>query len=135
LSRLRNPQQRGSALSGSQFLAVVRWWGEKRALRERLRSTPSKTQTAREIGVARGTLDRVIKRANRRPPSNVARSAGGSRRTLTPQQWHRLYAWHRDRESIQAQQSRLPEARALARQLGVSLKVLRRALAELNGRR
>jgi DNA-binding transcriptional regulator YhcF (GntR family) len=128
------PQQRTLTLSDAQFSAIVRWWGEKQALSRKKQSIPSKAQMARELGVARGTLDRLLAQASRHSPSGVVR-VGRRRSRLARQYAQRLREWQRSQELIQLQRSRIPEARAFAAHLGVSLAMLRRALTELSRRR
>lgn len=149
LSGPRNRQRRVSVLSDVQFEAIVQWRGERQALRRQMQCIPSKAQLAREMGVARGTLDRMIARATRpssgdvgrggsravrTPPSNVAR--GGVRESrLTAHQAQRLRVWQRERELIVQQCARLLGAAAFAGQLGISLAMLRRTLAGLSRQR
>jgi DNA-binding transcriptional regulator YhcF (GntR family) len=134
LSGTRNRRRRVSVLSDAQFEAIVQWRGETQALRRQMQCIPSKAQMAREMGVARGTLDRMIARAVRTPPGNVARGSLRESR-LAAHQAQRLRAWQRERKLILEQCARLPSAAVFAGQLGISLAMLRRTLAGLNRRR
>lgn len=131
LSGPRTPQPRMSTLSDAQFAAIVRWWGERQGLRRQMRSIPSKAQMAHELGVTRGTLERMLAHVARHPSSDVAQRGSRSAR-LAARHAQRLRAWQRERELIRLQHSRLPDAHAFAGQLGISLALLRRTLAHLN---
>jgi len=134
LSGPGNRPPRVSVLSDVQLEAIERWWGERQGLRRQMQSTPSKAQMAREMGVARGTLDRMIARATQSTSGDVGR--GGSRKArLVTHRVQRLRAWQRERELLMQQCSRLPTAAAFAGQLGISLAMLRRTLVGLNRRR
>jgi hypothetical protein len=149
LSGPRNRQSRVSVLSDVQFEAIERWWGETQALRRQMQSVSSKSKMAREMGVARGTLDRMLARATRaadgdvgRASSRAGRSSGGGvarigarDSRLGTHQVQRLRAWQREREIIMQQHAQLPSAATFAGQLGISLAMLRRTLAGLKRRR
>ena len=127
----RASQPRVSTLSDAQFAAIVRWWGERQGLRRQMQCIPSKAQMAHQLGVARGTLERMLAHVARHPSSNVAQRGSRSSR-LAARHAQRLRAWQRERELIRLQHSRLPDAHAFAGQLGISLALLRRTLAHLN---
>lgn len=120
-------RRRVTQVTESQLDAIERWWKERQALSERTRAVPSKTKLARDLHMARGTLDRIIARARG--------SAVRPTRPISAQEAQVVLKWLGSRDLLLAQRARAPGLRAFARQLGIGVSVLQRVVAGLRGRK
>ena len=67
LRGLRSPRRDMPTLSEAQFAVIVRWWGEKQALRGQQRSRLADTRKfAEHLGISLETLQRTLDELNRR---------------------------------------------------------------------
>lgn len=145
-------------VTDAQIRIILAWRAELVELKAARNAVKTTRQLARELQLSTATISDVIRRHGlfKQPSPEQREAALRHRRAtlrrlrdlqqrvpgLSASQFAAVVRWWREQQALgkrlrteQVQQPRVSDARAFARQLGISVGLLRRTLAELNRRR